>query len=125
MHMSENLGLPDQFHFPLPLPPEPPTSGISCKRKSPSRLRRQDCRQQEKSEDITVVNPVENVEKDKKQSKKLHPTVYKCTHCEHGYTVTEALLLHKKSIHPKCSPQILTDTALGVSFHHPCVSASH
>ena len=48
MQLSAMLGHPDQPHFPHPPshpPPLPPTS--SCKRKSPSQLRRQDRRRKE------------------------------------------------------------------------------
>ena len=48
MQLAALLGHPDQPHFPHPPshpPPLPPT--LSCKRKSPSQLRRQDCGRKE------------------------------------------------------------------------------
>ena len=125
MHMSANLGHPDQIHFPPPLPPTPPTPDISCKRKLPSQLRRQERRQQERAEevavneslkDITLINPAKNVEEGTIQTEKCDPTLFNCTHCDHGFITNEALLVHMKSIHPTFSPQAIKCTHCDYDF---------
>ena len=49
---------------------------------------------------------------DTNHTEKLYPTLFKFTHCEHGFTTNEALLVHMKSKHPTFSHQVPTDTAL-------------
>ena len=79
LQLSAMLGHPDQPHFPHPSPP-PSTS--SCKRKSPSQLRRQDRRRKEAvfrvdetAKDLvkeTAAKPSEkNTEKDAHATEKL------------------------------------------------------
>ena len=53
MNMSAVIGHPDNMHFPPPpiFPSVPPTPHF-IKRKSPSKLRRQVCRQQKRADEV-------------------------------------------------------------------------
>ena len=47
IQLSAMLGHPDHLHFPASSPPTPPSHPSSCKRKSPSQLRRKERRREE------------------------------------------------------------------------------
>ena len=56
IQLSARLGHPDSVHFPTP---SPASTQSSCKRKSPSKLRRQKRRREEALHEAEKANPME------------------------------------------------------------------
>ena len=71
----------------------------------------------ESSEDVTLINPAENVKEDTIQTEKFYPTLFQCTHCDHDFITDEALLVHMNSIHPTFSSQAIKCTQCDYYFY--------
>ena len=90
IQLSARLGHTDSVHFPAP---SPALTQSSCKRKSPSKLRRQKRRQEEAIHEAENANPMEeNVSHQSEKSVDTHP--------EEAVPIPEEGLVHKPAEKP-------------------------
>ena len=107
MQMSAELGHPDKPHFPQP-PQAPQTVHHSCKRKSPSQLRRQERRKIEAISKAEKMTPADNSDKEPNtppeepdQSKVSLPAAseFMCDHCDYKNSTEKGLKQHIRMKH--------------------------
>ena len=120
LNMSTSLGHPDLLHFPPPPPPQPPTPPLQLfKVKTPSQLKREDRRKQERSNEndsnfeeikttVEVKNTqfLSNTEFPNNTLEMLQPTCqmtncFKCDKCDYKTESIDNLNVHKTQSHPE------------------------
>ena len=111
IQLSATLGKPDHVHFPAPFPPPQPAS---CKKKSPSQLRRQERRREEalakaakadkavpSTEDSSQHSEKEVLEK--AEAEVMEP--FNCDQCGHPASCKEILMKHIAENHKETGTQ--------------------
>ena len=121
IQLSATLGKPDHVHFPAPFPPPQPAS---CKRKSPSQLRRQERRREEalakadkavpSTEASSQHSEKEVHEKAEAEAEVMEP--FNCDQCGHTASCKEILMKHIAEKHKETETQDSEPISSNLSF---------
>ena len=107
IRLSATLGHPDHVHFPAPIPPPQPAS---CKRKSPSQLRRQERRREEalaKADKAVPSTEASSQHSEKEVHEKAVEVMepINCDQCGHAASCKEILMKHIAEKHKETETQ--------------------